>query len=201
MGTHEQSRHRRTCLRRFILTGVLIVLFALPAAAHTRAELDEWRADWVQRADVSLSAELFDEWTDMADRHPWYFDEKPQDALYAGSSHSGRNSSGMGSGGPQVEQWRPLVVVYFAAADVPTAMCLIAAESGGNPDAKNPSSSAAGLFQFLRGTWNSVPASVTGGSYDSGQVYNPEANIRSAAWLKSAAGWTQWSPYKRGACR
>ena len=80
-------------------------------------------------------------------------------------------------------------------------MCLIEHESRGDPGANSPISTAAGLFQFLRSTWDDmVPASVTGGSYASGQVYDPEANIRAAAWLKNAAGWGQWSPYNRGEC-
>ncbi len=106
---------------------------------------------------------------------------------------------GMGVG---VEQWRPLVLAYFGSDRVERALCLIAHESGGNPDAKNPDSTAAGLFQFLKSTWDTmVPRSVTGGSYDSGQVYLPEPNIKAAAWLQEEEGWTQWSPYNRGLCR
>lgn len=86
---------------------------------------------------------------------------------------------------------------YFNAADVNHALCILALESKGNPNALNPRSSAAGLFQFLRGTWDSVPSSVTGGSYDSGQVYNPEANTRAAAWLAYNVGWSQWSVNRR----
>ncbi len=177
-----------------------LVLSCIEAEAHTPDELEVWMVAWVTEADVGLSSRLIADYVDMRDRHPWYFIQTAEDAPDGRSDSSGRNSSGMGPGGPAVERWRPMVEVYFTAADVPTAICLMAHESGGNPDAKNPTSSAAGLFQFLRGTWDSVPASVTGGSYDSGQVYNPEANIRSAAWLKNAAGWSQWSPYNRGEC-
>jgi len=104
--------------------------------------------------------------------------------------------------GGGVEQWRPLVTQYFRSADIEIALCLIDYETGstGNPNSKNPRSSAAGLFQFLRSTWDKVPLSVTGGTYDSGQVYQPEANVRSAAWLKDASGWSQWSPYNAGLC-
>lgn len=98
---------------------------------------------------------------------------------------------GMGS---NVEQWRGLVEAYFPAGEVEKAMAVMACESGGNPNADNPSSSAAGLFQFLKSTWdNMVPIEVTGGSYSSGQVYDPEANVRAAAWLLAAEGWSQWS--------
>ena len=104
----------------------------------------------------------------------------------------------MGSG---VEQWRGLVEAYFPAGEVGIALCIMAAESGGNPNAENPRSSAAGLFQFLKSTWDSmVPGDVTGGSYSSGQVFNAEANIRAAAWLSQNVGWSQWSPWNRGAC-
>jgi Transglycosylase SLT domain len=132
---------------------------------------------------------------DMAKRAEHYFNPHPTAAPSV--TPSVKPSAWSGS----VEQWRPLVATHFAAAKVDTAMCLMGYESKGNPDAKNSKSSAAGLFQFLKGTWDSVPLSVTGGSYDSGRVYNPEANIRSAAWLQNAAGWSQWSPYNRGLCR
>lgn len=56
-------------------------------------------------------------------------------------------------------------------------------ESNGDPNAVNPYSGAAGLYQFLEGTWNGIPGSVTGGNYDSGQPFDPASNIRAAAWL------------------
>ncbi len=185
---------------RLALTVTALMLLTLAAAAHTPAELDTWHADWTARMDYSVSAALLAEFDDMQQRHPSYW-QTPEDRLHEHAATVARSSSRMGSGGAQVERWRPLVVVYFAATDVETAMCLIAAESGGNPNAKNRRSSAAGLFQFLRNTWNSVPVSVSGGSYDSGRVYNPEANVAAAAWLKRRSGWTPWSPYNGGQCR
>lgn len=152
---------------------------------HTNVQLDEWRADWVERADVSVSSALFDEWDEMRERHPYYFDP-PAPTVRTRTAWSGN-----------VEQWRPLVARFFASEKVETAMCILARETGftGNPNAKNPRSSAAGLFQFLRSTWNKVPLSVTGGSYDSGMVYDPTANVRSAAWLQAHSGWGQWTVY------
>ncbi len=102
---------------------------------------------------------------------------------------------------PSVERWRPTVETYFPPDEVDRALCILGYESRGNPDADNPTSTAAGLFQFLRSTWDNVPTSVTDGSYDSGRVYDPEANVRSAAWLQGKYGWTQWSPYNRGLCQ
>ncbi len=79
-----------------------------------------------------------------------------------------------------VEQWRPLVEQYFPAERVQEAISVMACESGGNPNAKNPTSTATGLFQFLTGTWawSSVSAGWSGYSR-----LNPEANIAVAAWL------------------
>ena len=79
-----------------------------------------------------------------------------------------------------VEQWRPLVELYFPPERVNEAMAVMWCESRGNPDAKNPTSSATGLFQFLSGTW--AWASVEAG-WGGHSRLDPEANIASAAWL------------------
>lgn len=172
---------------------IALILLVVSLFFHTNVQMNLWFEDWAERADHTLSPQLLDELDEMKQQYPWYFISQTIPA----HTHKAPSTTWSGS----VEQWRPLVASHFTANKVNTAMCLLAAESKGNPDAKNPRSSAAGLFQFLRGTWNSVPTSVTGGSYDSGRVYNPEANIRSAAWLQNAAGWSQWSPYNRGLCR
>lgn len=158
----------------------------MPAQAHTRAELDEWVATWMAEADDSLNPVMVAEFEDMTTRHPYYFDPQP----IVRTTQTTRRTQWTGN----IEQWRPLVAKYFGDR-VNHAMCILNHETGGtgNPNAKNPDSTAAGLFQFLRGTWNSVPVSITGGSYDSGAVYNPEANIAAAAWLQENAGWGQWT--------
>jgi peptidoglycan hydrolase-like protein with peptidoglycan-binding domain len=48
----------------------------------------------------------------------------------------------------------------------PSLCLLVRGESGWNPAAKNPNSSAYGLFQFLRSTWNSFLPEVAYGSND-----------------------------------
>ncbi len=165
---------------------MIALLIVVSIFFHTNVQLDVWWDDWVDRADHALSRGLLHELEDMRERHPSYFDPQPAHTHRARSAWSGT-----------VEQWRPLVATYFAPEKVDTAMCVLAYETGftGDPDSKNPRSSAAGLFQFLRSTWDRVPVSITGGSYDSGRVYNPEANVSAAAWLQNNAGWGQWTVY------
>jgi hypothetical protein len=211
-------------MKRALSTIVLMALLWLPdvAVAHSDAELEEWLRDYAAGHQAVLrsgngAAALQYPWLleNMKERHPCRevigtWDEEacrvpePEPAAVAssapssGSRSGGSVSSGMGSG---VEQWRGLVEAYFPGDQVGIALCIMAAESGGNPSAENPRSSAAGLFQFLKSTWDSmVPSDVTGGSYSSGQVFNAEANIRAAAWLSQNVGWSQWSPWNRGAC-
>jgi hypothetical protein len=175
-----------------------IVLSALPAQAHSTAELDtwleEWRATLVEAERFRISGQHFAEYFDMAERHPWHFSHASVSEPPSSSGARSNVNRGMGS---DVEQWRNLVATHFAPELVETALCVMAHESGGNPNAKNPISTAAGLFQFLQSTWDQmVPDSVAGGSYASGAPYDPEKSVRSAAWLQAAEGWSQWNAYR-----
>lgn len=71
--------------------------------------------------------------------------------------------------------------------------CVIAAESGGNPEAVNPSSGAGGLFQFLPSTWAALGYA---GSYPGGAQTAP-ASVQEAAFAKAYAesGTAPWAPY------
>jgi len=96
-----------------------------------------------------------------------------------------------------VEQWRPLLAGQFPPEQVETGLCVINGESRGSPDAKNKSSSAAGLWQFLKSTWDKMVHPHLGGlTYDEGGPYNPELATLYAAWLWEAEGWTQWAAYR-----
>ena len=179
---------------------LIVVITALKAEAHTVAELETWTKAWTVEADIALSPGLTADLADMEARHPWYYN--PQDAPGGSETTIGRTTAVNWDTSAGVEQWRPLVADYFPANEVERALCIMDHESKGNPNASNTQgSSAAGLFQFLRSTWDNVPLSVSGGSYDSGQVYQAEPNVRSAAWLQGELGWWPWTPYQRGECR
>lgn len=61
-------------------------------------------------------------------------------------------------------------------------------ESRMNPRAKNPGSSASGLFQFLDSTWRAYPYGAAGLS-----VWDPYVNALQAAYVvKHDGGWRQW---------
>jgi hypothetical protein len=91
-----------------------------------------------------------------------------------------------------VERWRPFVEIEFSADWADWALRIIACESRGDPDAKNRRSSAAGLFQFLRDTWDWVSESTGAPSYADGGPYHSLWNIRNAAWLLEHGGRSHW---------
>lgn len=96
---------------------------------------------------------------------------------------------------PEVERWRSTVAAHFPATRVDEALLIIQCESLGDPDAVNAFSGAAGLFQFLPGTW--AVASVGAGVGDA-SVFDPSANTAAAAWLfgyYEANGRDGWSPW------
>lgn len=89
-----------------------------------------------------------------------------------------------------VEYWRPLVEKHWDPQDVAWALAIVDCESGGNPYAKNPRSSASGLFQQLASYWDqrAIDAGWTGAS-----IWDPEANIAVSAWLFSWGGSSHWA--------
>ncbi len=100
--------------------------------------------------------------------------------------------------GQGVERWRPLVEQYFRAEFVEEALWVMNCESGGNPDARNSRTGAAGLFQFMPRTWATASA---GAGFGGASPYDGEANIASASWLvedsirigHSRGRWGHWS--------
>ena len=91
-----------------------------------------------------------------------------------------------------VDDWRPLVASYFEAAEVERALDVVRCESGGDPSAKNPYSTASGLFQHLGSYWGerSAKAGISGAD-----IFDPVANVTVAAWLVyEGGGWSHWYP-------
>jgi len=89
----------------------------------------------------------------------------------------------------EVERWRPVVDMYFPEDRVDWALRIMECESRGLPDAKNPNSSASGLFQHLARLW---PERAAAAGFADADVFDPFANIAVAAWLLENGGPSHW---------
>jgi hypothetical protein len=96
-----------------------------------------------------------------------------------------------------VEVWRSEVESAVAhwggdGDDVTRFLRIMECESGGNPLAKNPNSSASGLMQHLTRFWDERAAAA---GMPGGDVFDGRTNIYVSAWLALAAsggGWQHW---------
>ncbi|MGA8039804.1 MAG: lytic transglycosylase domain-containing protein [Acidimicrobiia bacterium] len=109
------------------------------------------------------------------------------------SSANHRDASDYGAMGGDPDEWRPLVAVYFDPADVERAVCLMGRESGGNPEAVNDSTGAAGLMQVM-------PFWAGHYGYSVDDLVKPSINLWIASQIRDKQGWSAWSPYLRGSC-
>ena len=84
-----------------------------------------------------------------------------------------------------VDQWNlgtkchEVVSIYFEPEDHAVAYKIIGCESWGVPTAKNPTSTATGLWQFISKTWTWVESKLK----ISGSPTDPYLSTRFAAWL------------------
>ncbi len=89
------------------------------------------------------------------------------------------------------EDWRPLIAHFFDTSDVDLAVAVVDCESRGVPEAKNPRSTASGLFQHLASMW---PPRAASAGYAGSDVFDPVANTAVAAWLVyEGGGWRHWN--------
>lgn len=85
-----------------------------------------------------------------------------------------------------------LVELFFEQDDVDRALEIVNCESGGDPFAKNPTSTASGLFQHLASMWEERSRLAGWAGAD---VFDPVANVAVAAWLTyERGGWSHWNP-------
>ena len=169
-----------TIIRRTALVLVAVTLL------HPVDTLDEWMEEWTAAAVGSFTVETLADYTDMATRHPRFFGRHVHRA--PGRQTPDRHPSvGVPAG---VERWRPLVAAWFRPGDVDRAMRILACESQGNPNAKNPRSSASGLFQHLGKYWASRSAAA---GFAGASIFDPTANVATAAWLRDQpGGFSHW---------
>lgn len=85
--------------------------------------------------------------------------------------------------------WEADVAARWPAEQVGTACRIIMCESGGNPTARNPRSSASGIWQFLKGTWAGY------GGYAEAWLAPPHVQHDAAFALWQRSSWRPWSCY------
>lgn len=89
-------------------------------------------------------------------------------------------------------------IIYTAMKqDVPVDLALGIAkcESGLNPLAKAKTSSASGIFQFIRSTWNHTIKKLM---WEDGQdVFDPKLNIIAGIFLLKTEGSTHWECFTK----
>jgi hypothetical protein len=78
----------------------------------------------------------------------------------------------------------------FGSRTEAVALCVAEAESNFDPLAENPSTGAAGVFQFLPSTWASLSALAGRGG---ASVFDARANVAVAAWTVAEYGWHPWN--------
>jgi hypothetical protein len=89
------------------------------------------------------------------------------------------------------------VFAVFAPGQSAYALAIADRESGFYPWAKNPYSSASGVFQHLASYWPGRAASLNRGWFGKGawpaSVFDPRANAIAAAIMVRNSGWGAWS--------
>lgn len=169
-----------------VLLAMAFVVFLLAAAntaqAHSPDELEAWRTDWTERVDTAgaVTPELVDEWREMADRHGCDWPGTECAVIVRPVSRSVALVPAVNPVSGNVEQWRGLVAAY-GGWDVDRMLRIMACESGGSPTAKNPRSSATGLFQIMASIW-----------HDGRDLYDPGVNVDVAHHVWTQQGYAAW---------
>lgn len=160
---------------------LLAVMLGIPNIGSFLIERDQ---QYVETLVHHATPETIVEWRDFRATHFWFFGPGiPEPEPVAVVPKFRTNVGG-------AEQWRSLVATYFAPEDVDLALRVIVCESQGDPNAKNPHSSASGLFQHLGRFWTERSAAAGWAGAD---IFDPEANVAVAAWLRQD-GWHHWNP-------
>jgi soluble lytic murein transglycosylase-like protein len=73
--------------------------------------------------------------------------------------------------------------------------CIRRRESENKPGATNPRSGAAGLYQFMPGTWRTTPQGKAGKS-----PYDPVAAHEAAVWMVNQGRIREWDVVRNGSC-
>ena len=157
------------------LAACLIAFTPSPPAHATDLHVEAWEAWQAEQAQAQWQ-ECVDEIHDL--NGPYRIPEKPREEPR--ETVPTRTTSPTTAG---VEQWRSLVASIWPAEQVNNVLRVMACESGGNPNAVNPSSGAAGLMQVMPFWWD----------HYGGDRYDPVTNLTVAYWIWQQQGWGGWT--------
>ncbi len=90
------------------------------------------------------------------------------------------------------DQMVRLIAAYFPERYHTWALAVALCESTWYTFAESPISTAAGLWQFIRTTWNWVAGETGTGTYASGAVFDAYDQARNASWLVQNGGKQHW---------
>lgn len=165
------------CLRALILA----VTLTLAATACTPAQVTAFfdaRGQSIDRPTARFVALALDRWAD----------QQRLLLAYLAAVDRARTCSGPADCPAMVQRaFDSMGVGWRGGEAVRVMMC----ESGGNPSARNPSSSASGLFQQLARYW---PGRAATYGLAGRSVFDPWANaVVSAGMVRDTGGWSHWS--------
>lgn len=176
-------------MRKGLVILALVMVMAGPAVATENEPiplpdvtvwyLAAWHQAWALEATGMLTLDLLGVWRWYRDNYPCQATlpcPPPPQKVTRSTIRAVAEPSGVDTGmGGDVEQWRSLVAAYFPAEQVDAALRIMACESGGNPNAYNPSG-ASGLMQVLS-SW------ADNFGYAPADLFIPEVNLRIARYL------------------
>jgi hypothetical protein len=85
-----------------------------------------------------------------------------------------------------------LIAAHFAPEWQRWALTVSRCESGWLSNAKNPGSTAAGIWQFIRTTWDWVSTETGSPTYDAGGVWEVNWQMVNTSWLVENGGPQHW---------
>ncbi len=188
----------------------VVLMLAAPAASHGRSPTGSSAGGAVPRVPIEVAAAAAGALTSAAPgaeaavmrraaatvRHrAWLADRVKTRSRAAERSHGGNGGSagGMTLAAASGDSVRGMVISLFSRiagpGQVGMALCIANRESHFNPYARNPGSSAAGVFQWVSGSWATYSRRY---GYGGASVFDAYANIAVAAHAVADGGWGPW---------
>jgi hypothetical protein len=196
------ERHRTAAALLLMAAIVAVLLIAAPAASRGRVASGGARSAPGAPSPADVRTVTIDAAAAMGPDRPMAeaalmrrtARDLRHSAWVARRSHRGSPAHAGGTGGAAGRglSVRGMVAAIFgriAPGQVGTALCVANRESHFNPYARNPYSSAAGVFQWVSSSWSSYSRRY---GFGGASVFDAYANISVAAHAVADGGWGPW---------